>query len=112
MSEQKACASVASEFASDADMIEIVEAFVAEMPDRVRALREAWSRHEVEAVMSLAHQLKGASAGYGYPSLGEAAGRLEGELRSLSGLSAEAATSRACDSFEDLVGLCERIVVD
>jgi HPt (histidine-containing phosphotransfer) domain-containing protein len=111
MAEHDTSAPVASQFASDEDMIEIVEAFVAAMPARAGALREAWARREIDEVRSLAHQLKGASAGYGYPALSEAAGALEDELRSLSGLSGEAVAARAEGAFEGLVALCERIVV-
>ncbi len=95
--------SICSKYADDPDMIEIVELFVRELPSRVDALREAFTRDNQDALRTLSHQLKGAAPGYGFPSIGEFAGRLEATLRS-NGASGEAVRGQ----LEDLIALCER----
>ncbi len=66
-----------SEFAGDVEMVEIIDAFVAGLPDRMAALRDALTRGALDDVKRLAHQLKGAAGGYGFGSITEAAGELE-----------------------------------
>lgn len=70
-------ASLISEFAGDDEMRELITMFVDELPERVRALRALTDSGELDGLRRLAHQLKGAGGGYGFPSLGHAAGRLE-----------------------------------
>lgn len=98
-----------SEYATDPDMQEILTLFIQEMPERVEALQKSWRASEFDQVKRLAHQLKGAGGGYGYPTLGEAAGKLEKSLN-------EAATKSHADSLEslraqldELVNLCNRV---
>ena len=62
-----------SEFADDPDMSEIVALFVRELPQRLAAMHSALMAGDIEQVRVLAHQLKGAAGGYGFPKLGEAA---------------------------------------
>ena len=62
-----------SEFADDPDMADIVGLFVRELPQRLEAMHSALISGEIEQVRVLAHQLKGAAGGYGFPKLGEAA---------------------------------------
>jgi HPt (histidine-containing phosphotransfer) domain-containing protein len=97
-------APVRSDFATDPDMSELVEMFVSEMPDRVAALREHFDRAELSEVQRLAHQLKGASAGYGFRVVGEAAADLEQKLK--QGVD-EVEQLRA--EFDELVDLCSRV---
>ena len=66
-----------SEFASDPDMIEIVDRFVAGLPDRMGALRAALAAGDATDARRLAHQLKGAAGGYGFGPITAAAGDLE-----------------------------------
>ncbi len=95
-----------SEFAADPEMLELVELYVADMPDRVALLRRHWDAHEAEDVRRIAHQLKGASAGYGFPTVGEAARELEealkDETQELERLAAE---------FDALVDVCSRVTL-
>jgi CheY-like chemotaxis protein/HPt (histidine-containing phosphotransfer) domain-containing protein len=65
------------EFADDPDMREIVERFVAALPDRVAAMRAALDTADPAALQRLAHQLKGAAGGFGFGPITEAAARLE-----------------------------------
>lgn len=75
---------VVSKYANDPDMAELVELFVAELPTRVKAMQDALDRRQVDSLKRSAHQLKGAGGGYGFASIGAAAGRLESLLVSLS----------------------------
>ena len=70
-----------SEFADERDMVEIIELFVGELPERVRTLTQCLEEQRMEDLTMLAHQLKGAGGGYGFPTLGMAAAHLERELK-------------------------------
>jgi len=70
-----------SEFADDPDMGELVELFLAELPDRVAALERAMRARDAEMISHLAHQLKGAGGGYGYPAITDNALLLERAAR-------------------------------
>ncbi len=94
---------ICSQYGDDPDMIEIVEMFVRELPQRVRALRDAYEDDNRGALRTLSHQLKGSAPGYGFPSIGEVAGRLEATLRE-SGVEGDAVRGQ----LEDLIALCER----
>ncbi len=66
-----------SEFASDGDMVEIIDLFVAGLPDRIAALRAAATANDNAELKRLAHQLKGAAGGYGFGPVTAVAGELE-----------------------------------
>lgn len=61
----------------DPDMIDLVEEFVNELPQRLSSLQSALEAQQIEEVRSLAHQLKGAGGGHGYQILTDKAGILE-----------------------------------
>ncbi|MBN2561327.1 MAG: Hpt domain-containing protein [Phycisphaerae bacterium] len=91
-----------SEFADDADMIELVEMFVDELPGKALAIRQAMEKRDMEVLGRLAHQLKGAAGGYGFPTITDAAGELEMTTKA----------DRVLDKLEaevkQLIALCER----
>ena len=62
-------------------MMEIVREFVSELPDRVAALEACVESGDMAKLQTLAHQLKGAGGGYGFPQITEAAARLESDLK-------------------------------
>lgn len=66
-------ATIRSEFADDPDMHGIVFLFVSELPQRIASVQAALAASEWEHLRTLAHQLKGAAGGYGFPQLGAAA---------------------------------------
>ena len=66
-----------SELAGDEDMVELVEMFVEELPDRISAFEKALAEQDFETLAGLAHQLKGAAGGYGFPSITDAAKEAE-----------------------------------
>lgn len=66
-----------SDFADDPDMTEIVALFVSEIPQRMQAMHAALAEGDIERLRTLAHQLKGAAGGYGFPKLGDAAALID-----------------------------------
>lgn len=92
-----------STFADDPEMRELIELFVQEMPARIRALEASWDERRTADLQRLAHQLKGASAGYGFHPIGAAAARLEEPLKR-----GEADIDRLREEFRELVELCSR----
>jgi HPt (histidine-containing phosphotransfer) domain-containing protein len=101
--------SIVSDFAGDPEMGELVQLFVSELPQRVEALRSAWAGKQVETLARLAHQLRGASAGYGFPTIGKSAERLELDIRKLDRRDAGEALASIAGQFKDLVDLCNRV---
>lgn len=81
MSDENQKIPLLSEFADERDMVEIIELFVGELPERVRTLTRCLEEQRMEDLAMLAHQLKGAGGGYGFPTLGVAAAYLESELK-------------------------------
>jgi len=75
-------APIVSEFSDDADMLELVEMFVDELPDRASAIQDAATAEDNDAISHLAHQLKGSGGGYGFPILTDVAAKVEKLARS------------------------------
>lgn len=92
-----------SQFQSDDEMRELIEAFVGEMPERIAELQAAWEHANAQELRRLAHSMKGAAPGYGFPIVGDAAAELESVLRK-----AEHDLASARAEFETLVTLCSR----
>lgn len=104
-------APLVSDYARDPDMAEIVEAFRSELPARMRALETAWAAGRRDDLRDLAHQLKGACAGYGYAPLSAAAAELEEALRRAEGSGAIPGSripEGAASPLTDLLTLCRR----
>jgi len=102
---------IRSEFSNDPDMREIVEMYVQEMPARVDRLQELWAGQQMDELKRLAHQLKGASGGYGFTPVGSAAGKVESSLNALSEGSAAASLDQLRAQFEDLLSMCRRVTM-
>jgi len=68
---------IRSQFADDPDMTEVIDVFVARLPANIAAMSEALGNNCFDELRRLAHQLKGAGGGYGYPSLTDQALSLE-----------------------------------
>lgn len=101
-----------SEFASDPDMIELVRLFVEEMPQRVDAILESWERGAAADLRRLAHQMKGACGGYGFPQVGKAAGDLEKSLAAMGQGVDLGDLDGLREQLDHLVGLCRRVTAD
>jgi len=87
-------------------MKELIEFFVDELQARVDALSNALSSQNKGDLKVLAHQLKGAAGGYGFPQISECAGELEKSI-----VSGQAAVSALTERVEDLISLCKRAKV-
>jgi HPt (histidine-containing phosphotransfer) domain-containing protein len=72
---------IRSSYESDPDMLEIVREFAAELPARVAKLEECLAAGQLRELQTLAHQLKGAGGGYGFPQITELAASLEQSLK-------------------------------
>jgi len=92
-----------SDFGGDPELAELVEMFVAEMPDRIRRVVQHASAHDWENLTRTAHQLKGAAGSYGFHQLTQPAKRLE-----------QCAVKREPEELiqeavNELVALCQRL---
>lgn len=91
-----------SELAADADLAELIELFVSELPDRIAHMRQALEGGNAELLCRLAHQLKGAGGSHGFPHLGPAAWKVENAAREIK----ELARLSAC--IDELEAVCSR----
>jgi HPt (histidine-containing phosphotransfer) domain-containing protein len=93
-----------SELADDEDLKEIVIQFVDNLAARAMRIEEALAESDVETLTRLAHQLRGAGTGFGFPSITRA-----GELteEALTGKGA-ARLDDARPHIADLVTQCRR----
>ncbi|QYK48799.1 MAG: Hpt domain-containing protein [Phycisphaeraceae bacterium] len=69
-----------SDLADDPDMVELLDFFVAELGERIASLQSHLDAQRLGDLRTLAHQLKGAAGGYGYPDLSRIAGTLEASI--------------------------------
>lgn len=90
-----------SDFADDEDMGELVRYFIEQLPGHIDRLRNAAERHDVAALKSISHQLKGAAGGYGFGSIGSAAAEVENAAL-------EADIHEVTEKAESLIQLCRR----
>lgn len=92
-----------SSFSDDPDMTELIAYFVEEVPQRIQALRALCESGDREGVQRLAHQLKGACAGYGFEAVGRAAESVEAPLKR------EATLDDVRNEINELTELLERV---
>lgn len=58
-------------------MVDLLESFVSQLPDRARAMRAAHEKGDSAQLKVLAHQLKGAAGSYGFAPISEVCRELE-----------------------------------
>lgn len=87
---------------------ELIEYFLAELPDRIDSIEAAFSNDDYEALSRVAHQLKGAAPGFGFPTIGTQAGKLEQHIRSISDPAEELDALRS--QVESLISLCNSYI--
>jgi signal transduction histidine kinase/DNA-binding response OmpR family regulator len=93
---------IASRFADDKDMAEVIESFVQQLPLRCQAMREALNNNDLPTLQRLAHQMKGAGGSYGYPMLTRAGKEL--------GAAAKVGDQEACGlELRNLAVMCQAI---
>jgi CheY-like chemotaxis protein len=96
-------APIVSAFADDPDMTEVVERFVAALPTRVAEMQAAARNPDsADTLRRLAHQMKGAAGGYGFPQITTAAARVEEALK-------DQRRPEALRALDDLAALCARV---
>ncbi|MEY3231692.1 MAG: Hpt domain-containing protein [Phycisphaerales bacterium] len=100
---------VRSQFSSDPEMRELVMMFVEELPQRMQALTEALKAQQWDVVHRISHQLKGASAGYGFPTVGTAAAKVEDVVKA-GPITTQQSLTQLVESVNQLTGLCKRVV--
>lgn len=94
---------------NDPDMSELVDMFVQELPQRLAEVQSSWKGNDYDTLRRVAHQLKGACGGYGFPSVGEIAGNLEiAVLRAVSSKS-ERDLDTVNKQVRTLIELCDRV---
>ena len=91
-----------SDLSTDPEMLELVEMFVDELPDRVAAIEQAVKQANLADLAKLSHQLKGAGGGYGFSSITEAAAVVEKQAKSQADINA------VQESLAELIALCNR----
>ena len=73
---------IRSTYEADPDMLEIVREFAHELPERIARVESLLAARSFAELQTLAHQLKGAGGGYGFPIITEVAAALERALKS------------------------------
>jgi len=68
-------------FPDDPEMAALAEMFLEQLEIRIRELRDACRRGDLDTIRFGTHQLRGAAGGYGFPEIGLAAGEIEDLLR-------------------------------
>ena len=92
-----------SEFADDPDMAELLVYFMGELQQRADRLNTAWQNANHDDLQMLAHQIRGAAGGYGFPTVTKSAAELEQAL-----MSDETQVALLKEKVEDLIALCRR----
>jgi HPt (histidine-containing phosphotransfer) domain-containing protein len=72
---------IVSEFANDPDLADIIGDFVDGLTEQTDQMETTLQASQFEDLRRMAHQLKGAGGSYGYPSITEAARKLEDAAR-------------------------------
>jgi HPt (histidine-containing phosphotransfer) domain-containing protein len=99
-----------SDFSSDPEMCELVDLFVNDMPQRVTALQASWDAGNARDVQRMAHQIRGAAGGYGFPSVSRHAAQLEDAIKAMDA-STSASLAGLQRQFDDLISLLQRVSV-
>ncbi len=77
----KAQAPIRSLLEDDADLLDIVQDFANQIPDRIRNLKELYSQDDRDELQRVAHQLKGGAGGVGFPQISDVAAALEQAIK-------------------------------
>lgn len=94
---------ITSEFAGDPDMAILIAEFVASLPGRAHAILDRINQGAIEQARTMAHQLKGAGGGYGFPQVTDAARAVDLAIR-------ERRIDDARVAAQALITLCGRVV--
>jgi HPt (histidine-containing phosphotransfer) domain-containing protein len=92
-----------SKLGADADLSELVEMFVQEIPDRVAALQAQFAARDMAELARTAHQIKGAAGSYGFGAVTPSAARLESSAK------AQEPEEAVQEALDELIGTCMRL---
>jgi HPt (histidine-containing phosphotransfer) domain-containing protein len=92
-----------STLAGDPDLAELVELFVAEMPQKMAQFERLLEQRNWEQLGRTAHQFKGAAGSYGFHQLTPYAGKLESDVRG------GAALEQIEHSLAELAEICQLV---
>jgi HPt (histidine-containing phosphotransfer) domain-containing protein len=93
-----------SELADDPDMAELIRMYVGKFTSKINSMTDYLANNRLDELARLAHQLKGTGGGYGFPSISDAAWRVEQEAKSNSDL------QQIRTAVADLTELCQRAI--
>jgi len=93
---------------NDPEDAELIEYFLSELPEKVSAITSAVTDENITELGRIAHQLKGAAPGFGFPAIGSAAAQLEGSIRELDEASEDMKAVHA--EVEGLLSLCQSYI--
>lgn len=68
---------ITSQYADDPEMAELIDGFIESLRETTGILRDDLVKNELTHLGRMAHQLKGAGAGYGFPLITQLAARVE-----------------------------------
>ena len=91
-----------SDLADDPDLAELVAHFVSSLDGKMANLRARFASSDMSELAMLAHQLKGAGGGYGFPTISEAARRLETSVKEGE------AREGIATALNELAAICDR----
>jgi len=95
--------SVFSTLSDDEDLAEVIDAFIREVPARIRELEDAALKDDATALETLARRLKGEGSMYGFAVISEFAAEIE------SSLGSDASVPHVRDKLNELIQLCMQI---
>ena len=93
-----------SQLADDPDMAPLVDKFLINLGPKVNHMTEYLSMNRLDELASLAHQLKGTGGGYGFPSISNAASKVEQHAKTSTDL------EQIQMAVAELTGLCRQAI--
>jgi HPt (histidine-containing phosphotransfer) domain-containing protein len=95
--------SIASDYANDPDMREVIEEFVARLPVQVAGIKRMLDEKNLDELRRAVHQMKGAGGGYGFGQITTLAAKAEQKVKEGAPLEAIAG------QVDELVQLVRRV---
>ena len=86
----------------DPDMLELVELYVMEMPERIASIQNLWANNDLDGLRKFAHQIKGSGSSYGFDVLTSTAAKLELAIKNNS------ENDLVRKHMEELIDQCKR----
>ena len=94
---------IASDYANDPDMREVIDEFVARLPVQVASIKRMLDEQNLEELRRAVHQMKGAGGGYGFAQITTSAARAEQAVKDGSSL------ENIAGQVDELVELVRRV---